>query len=459
MKKGKKIGAIVLAIVMIAMVGLAYAVEDFSNGKAGEFSDYDSSNPDTTGDGSKAVKEKTINIKKQFISINASETTVNAPAFTYIYTVTPADAANLTVIDSPVKHASGTAVQVPVKAGNTERLVVTGTSDGAPGDATSATGSLVFTNTTILTSSADGTDTGVNTYDIKLNFTNVAFQQAGIYRYKITESLADSATYDGIAVKDGGSNIRYLDVYVDGAGQIYGYVCMSANSSVTPESTNKTNGFVEDTNHSGTNSGADYYYTYNLTLSKDVVNDNYGQNHAFPFTVFFKNPENYTTTFAITESAGSGSTGFTPALSAGVPTWNDVVFVKKGANIEYKGIPAGVDVDVYETNDMTGVTYSVSSVVNSGTPVTNANVSWGSVPSSAKEQTSAAAYESQKVSVDTAKTTTVDSIQTIAITNTLVVISPTGVVLRVAPYLLMLAAGIALLAIFLVKRRKHHEEE
>ena len=34
-----------------------------------------------------------------------------------------------------------------------------------------------------------------------------------------------------------------------------------------------------------------------------------------------------------------------------------------------------------------------------------------------------------------------------------------AVVLRFAPYLLMLAAGIALLVIFMVKRRKHIEED
>ena len=43
--------------------------------------------------------------------------------------------------------------------------------------------------------------------------------------------------------------------------------------------------------------------------------------------------------------------------------------------------------------------------------------------------------------------------------NNLTQISPTGVIIRVAPYLLILAAGIALLVIFAVRRRKHSEED
>ena len=451
MKGLKRIGALVLAVMMFAVAGTAFAEETLTDGKAGEFTDYDASSASTTGDSSKQTLERTVIIKKELISVNANGTAVKAPAFTYVYTVTPASVGNLTVTDAAAKHATNTAVEAPVNAGITTELVVTGTSEGTAGDAASAAGTLVFTNSSVLTSSSDGTGTGVNTYDIKLNFSNVIFPKSGVYRYQIAETLADNKTYDGIAVKDGGTNTLWLDVYVDGSKNIYGYVCMAANASVAP-STVKTNGFV------AASGGADTYYTYDLTLSKDVVNDVYAEgNIAFPFTVIFRNAESYATTFAISETAGNGSTGFSPA--AGTPVWSGVALVKDGGAITYTGIPAGVDVDVYETNVATGVTYNVSTAVNGGDAVTDNNVSSGSAPASAVAQgTTKAAYESTKATVNTTKATAVSKTQTVAITNTLVLISPTGYVVRYAPYALILIAGV-LLFVIARKHKKNADEE
>ena len=436
--KLNKILALVIALMIMAMSLAAYAAPaEFNGGKAGTWTQADT----------EIVQEKSINIKKELIAYNANGTTVNAPAFTYVYTVTPAAVTGLTVTDAAANHTSNTAVTAPVNAGITTGLVVTGTAAGTAGTAESAVGTLVFTNASTWTTAADG---NTNSYDINLDFDGVAFTQPGVYRYQIVETLADSATYDGIAVEDGGTNTLYLDVYVDGNLDIYGYVCMAANDSVITD-TAKTNGFVAASN------GADKYYTYDLTLSKDVVNDNYAErNVAFPFTVIFNNTENYTSTFTITETAGTGSTGISPA-AASAPTWSGVALVKDGGAITYTGIPAGVDVDVYETNIVTGVTYTVSTSVNSGTPVSDNNVSWGTTPASAVAQTTKADYESTKATVDTTKIATVDATQTVAITNTLLLISPTGVVMRFAPYALMLAAG--LLIVILGKRRKNNKED
>lgn len=424
----KKTLAMILAVFMIlsvTAVAFGESASSLNEGRAGAWTEKDT----------EIIQQQMIVIKKDLVSYNASSTEVFAPAFAYEYTVTPASVSGLSVTDDADVHGSGTAVQAPVKAGITSGLVV---NDGEAGASDSAVGKLVFTNSMKLNSSASG---ATNSYDIKIDFSGVSFSQPGVYRYKIAEALADGATYKGIAVEHGNSenpNERYLDVYVDGNLKIYGYVCMAANDNVDT-STDKTNGFVAESG------GQDSYYTYDLKLSKNVVGDTFGEGHAFPFTVTFRNSEEFKTTFAITENVESGSSGFDPEASE--PTWSGVVAVKEGMPITYTGIPAGVDVDVYETNDMVGVTYMVVTSVNGVDAGTDNNVSWGDAPSAAVPQNEKEAYQSTKQSVDTEVYSKLASRQSIDIINTLLLISPTGVVMRVAPYVLILAAGLALLLI------------
>ncbi len=435
----KKLGVIVLALVLVlTMSTTAFATgadfgENNEEGVAGNWNAKDT----------ERVQADSINIKKEIIAFNPNGTTVHAPVVTYTYTVTPASVSGLTVTDETGNHESGTAVQAPVNAGITTGLVVTGTVAGTAGTATSAVGTLVFDNTSTWTTAAAG-DT--NEYDINLDFSGVTFTQPGVYRYQIAETIS-AASYDVIAMEDGEGNTLYLDVYVDGNLDIYGYVCMNANASVTPATDTKINGFVDGT----TADNADKYYTYDLVLSKDVVNDTYAATtHAFPFTVTFSNPEGYTSTFTIGQDVGTGSTGLTTLT--GLPTaWSGTVSVKDGnttagttvSDITLTGIPAGVDVNVYETNDLTGVTYQVSSKVNGTEAEFDAAVAGNTGTSTA-------------VDVNTTKIATTAA-QSVQIVNSLLLISPTGVMLRVAPYALMLAGGIVLLLIS--RRRKAKTEE
>ena len=444
---------------MMAMGTTAFATgEDLTNGEVGGFTA-----PDTA-----VVKERSINIVKEIVAYNPngddSTTTVNAPVVTYTYTVTPASVSGLTVQDATSDHSSG-AVTVPVNAGLTTGLVVTGANAagtavaGSAGDGSSASATLVFDNTSTWVTD----DTGhTNPYNINLSFANVAFTQPGVYRYQIVETSATSSsgTLANAGMSAGSSKTRYLDVYVagtdsdaDGKLDIYGYVCMEGNASVTTSTTDKTNGFVAAIN------GADSYYTYDLVVSKDVQNDTWGEgNIAFPYTIIFSNPESYTSTFTIGETVGTGSTGITPA-SASAPTWSGVARVKDGGAITYTGIPSGVDVTIYETNIATGVTYSAQTNINSSSAGTADNpvISTTSVPASPVAQTTKEAYQSTKYTVDTTTLTSYATQQTFEIVNTLLQISPTGVVLRIAPYALMLAAGIVLL--ILARRRRNRAEE
>ena len=94
---------------------------------------------------------------------------------------------------------------------------------------------------------------------------------------------------------------------------------------------------------------------------------------------------------------------------------------------------------------------------SSTTTSTDNSVTWGSAPSAAVSQSTRAAYESTKATFSTTANADDDNDYTVAITNTLLTISPTGVTLRVAPYVLMLGAG--LLLVFFSRRRRARAED
>ena len=135
------------------------------------------------------------------------------------------------------------------------------------------------------------------------------------------------------------------------------------------------------------------------------------------------------------------------------------VFIKDGASVKYIGIPNGTSVEVYETNDMTGVIYQVTTTLTpTGTaPTTDNSVSWDDAPTVAVAQAAEKeAFQSTKATFTTTADEDDDNAYAVAVTNRLLTISPTGVSLRVAPYALMLCAG--LLLVFFSRRRKAKAE-
>ncbi|MBQ3979904.1 MAG: hypothetical protein II634_03830, partial [Lachnospiraceae bacterium] len=191
----------------------------------------------------------------------------------------------------------------------------------------------------------------------------------------------------------------------------------------------------------------DSYYTFNVEIDKTVVNDAYAaKNHEFPFTVLFTND-------AITkevkiDATATKATGFidpaASALSGGAV--KGIVSIKDGGSIKYYGIPCGTGVEVYETNDVKGVTYLVTTTVTGVTDPTVENVTDGSTPTTVTAQAATKpAYQSTKTTIATTADADEENDYVIGVTNKLLNISPTGVALRYAPYLLILFGGIVLL--------------
>lgn len=467
MKNIKRISALVLALVMV----LAMSVTAFADGEAtltgGEVGGF--TNPDTP-----TSQNKTIILKKELTAYNVDGVAVKAPTITYTYAIT-AGAAGLNVTDATSDHTSGVAVTTPTLAGaHPESVTITGTSANT----------IAWTNADELTTDTAGS---ANTKDLKIDFSNVVFSTPGVYRYVITETPAVGSSYAATGVTETtdstNGHVRYLDVYVraNPSGvtsngtiaadwDIYGYVCMYDSEAITPDGDTtilgamKTNGFVSGTND-GTEIKADSYYTYNLTVSKSVTNDTYGAaTHAYPFTVIFTNATIDQSIDIIGSSVAAYTTGtaggFTEPAAAALSTGTTkgILTLKDSSSQKYVGIPMGTSVEVYETNDVTGVTYLVTTVTDGTTPGTVDNaVTWGTAPTEATAQAATKeAYQSTKATITTSAGTDDDTSHTIAINNNLQIISPTGVALRIAPYAIMLFVGIAL---FVITRRRENTEE
>lgn len=471
MNKLKKIAALAIALALVlCSSAFATGIEELNSGEVGGFTQ-----PDTP-----TVKEKAINIKKEITAYNPDSGVkfVYGPAITYTYTIAAASGTELvSITDDTTDHASGAATTVTAVAGVTTGVTMTGT----------AANKIEWTNADILDVSASGT---ANYKNLTIDFSDVVFPQAGVYRYKITESAATYGT-SGVTEGTDDAHIRYLDVYVMGSDSytdgstaeewsIYGYVCIdsgSATTAITPSATFKTDGFVDSDTATDT-STADEYRTYNLTIGKTLTGDATMSSHKFPFDATWtagtasgsfqfivetdgtvqvsKTAVSATTSVNGTDVAAHSKVG--GASAVGTADKDGTPSIADGGTVKYIGIPAGTKVAVTETNDVTGTTYTTTATEKIGTGEAAAVAFTGGTAVLSEDSKTATTAATKTVTY--AQASAPDSGKDVAIqyTNVLAIISPTGYVARFAPYALMLIGGIALLVIAM-KHRKHSEND
>lgn len=247
---------------------------------------------------------------------------------------------------------------------------------------------------------------------VGVDFSNVTFTAPGIYRYVITEN-----TTDNVDITNDTANVRYLDVYVvngaNGGFEIASQALLTEairpNTSSSYDSTKKSEGFTNA------------YTTYKLTLDK-VVDGTMGyKGEEFDFTINFEGPANasftYGTTKVTLDNEGKRSISGIKLADATEP-------------ITVTGIPSTVKYTVVENIEKTEG-YTTTAVVNE-----DANT----VTPSEHAQT-------------LTQVTMGKADNAVVVTNTKNATTPTGVILNIAPYILMVAlAGI--LAFFFLRRRK-----
>ena len=452
-KTFKKLGALIISAVMVLSLSATLFADGEASLTGGEVGGF--TTPDTP-----VVQSKKVKIQKELTAYNVDGLNVYAPTITYTYAIAPGSA-NVSITDEITDHNPQGAVTKTTIAGITTNVTMTGT----------AANTIAWTPADTLTTSTGGT---ANYKDLVIDFTNVVFTAPGVYRYTITETAATYATSGvtetkNLATEAAGSHVRYLDVYVvasesftDGTlasdWDIYGYVCLLEDEAITPDGDTtttgavKTNGFVAATND-GSTINADSYYTFNVTVSKTLTGDNANKSHEFPIHVDFTNAA-VTDNVKLNAAVTGNATDYTHT-AAGASSLDGLAKIADGGSIKYIGIPCGTQVEVYETNDVTYVTYKTTVTVD-GTAGTAKNITSTSTPSDFVAY-NVANYNSLNGQITTTTAHVDDDVShTIAITNVYQTISPTGVIVRTAPYILLLGAGVSL---FVLSRRWGKKEE
>lgn len=454
----KKISAIVLALVMVLAMGTtAFAVGDdgrtvVTGSTTSAANTYTGAN-DTSA--TSVANGTTIPLTKSIVFVNANGSDVYEPNITYTYTVTPE-----TVTESTYT----------VNDGTNSGYVHSGVTDGVTGISIQFGTTIGGADTTAVTTSAAGVEverTANLTVDVS------KFNKPGIYRYKIAETSSPAAVTDaGLTARTSDYNAdRYLDVYIHYVDddndpstpevlKMYGAVIFKSTATTAGQdnittSTTKTTGYEPTSGTLKDDTTVDRYTTYDIVVKKTVDGSMADKNHEFPFYVTVSN----TISGAKFTYTADGSETFTGAtVTSGVGALTTTSFqigsdaktsnltLKHNDTITITGVPSN------QTTDLAIVVKEYNDTYDSYTPsvsVTNGTIS----------MTAGTAMTAQTGSDTTSsfaiKTNDVDS-QTITLNNNLTEISPTGVTLRVAPYVLMLFAGLFL--ILFTRRRKEENE-
>ena len=336
----------------------------------------------------------------------------------------PTIAITLTV--EPVTGSTPTG-SFPISTGITTGITATNL-DNWSATATSASGTVAFSSSSSTTEGASGNAGGSDakkfaTVEATLNFGSVSFPEVGVYRYKITESSASLPL--GVALD--GIPTRYLDIYVtranEGAGelQIESFVMLTEAVDVPwGEGAGEGAGIGTGGTY-GTKNGEfkNVLTSYDLTLSKTVSGNQGSRTEYFKFTVTITNPTTGTYTVDKTNGAGNGTTGNPQTITAGAPT---DFYLKHGESIVIKDLPAGATYTISEEKKNYEASYKIG---ENGTPVTSN------------------ATGAQTLNADT----------DVTFTNTLNGTIPTGVLLTIAPFAVLMLVGLLGVLVFMRKKR------
>lgn len=307
---------------------------------------------------------------------------------------------------------------------------------------------------------------------IKISFKPAAFATPGVYRFVVTENAATGAnrqdveamkvTVDG--VEKPYQTQRFLDVYVRlkeggaaGEKEIYGYVLHSGDTGFSSNATgnkktgHKNSGYDGDGNKQGKNDTPQGYTRYTprkLKVDKKI-SGMINKDNLFPFTVkLFHNPVNggaaYDNPDLQVKVKMPGESTYTVKKASDIPGLG--AKLKDNQSLEIIGLPKTTTYNVKENNS---TSLTIKSDVRFSEDVAHP------VPDTAAVTTETVAPGQDSTERGgTNKLLEKDS--HVAYHNHIDEITPTGVVLTVAPYAMMLAVAGSMGFMFF--NRKKEEE-
>ncbi len=244
-----------------------------------------------------------------------------------------------------------------------------------------------------------------------VDFTGITFPTAGIYRYKITET---ASTNTDVAID--AAPVRYLDVYVVNTAngtKIEWYVLLK--TAVTP--TKNTNGQWDYGTANKSEGFTNTYTTYTLNLQKIIAGNMANMTEKFEFTINFEGP------------AGAKFKYGNETITLGTDGKASLTIPELGhkATALIQGIPSTVSYTIAET---------VKTNAGYETAYTQTGV------------------EGSTNGVTTTKKVMGKQNNEVVFTNTKINVSPTGVIMTIAPYALMVVLAGAFAVVFLTRRNR-----
>jgi hypothetical protein len=385
--------------------------------------------------GAVSSAETTLTIPKGVTVKNELTGDFYGPTITYTYTI------------AKVAPAAGTTV---VDANNPSHTI--DVEEGPANGATLASSNVVFTSSKITGVDSNGKE--VKQY-LTVNIDLSKFTKPGVFRYQITDTTPISDLYAaGITRQATYKTVRYLDVFIKNGTSglaVSGYALSQNNDGSAAVKDGGFDNASEVTPTGGENT--DVYNTYNVRIEKKVTGDMGDKFHDFPFAVAVSNSGLYYYSTKDSTNNGTAVNGATVNAT-----------LKDGEILYIRGLNPRATIGVTETNN-TADEYSVKIEGKADTLAASAWTTLSAAAPVAGGNTAALAagavstYITANSATNVSATGAATNYRNVRFTNDLASISPTGVVLRYTPFILLLAGACVLVLVAYRSKAKRSNTE